>query len=123
MIGTISVKGYKCFRETTLNVPNLVVLTGVNGVGKSAFIQTLLLAWESGCSSAKSGIIPLNGQMFELGSAGEVAPHYSNFPHAVDISWRFAENLELFQCRLTAKNYDDRFLYMTSTIDDGIKKT
>jgi predicted ATPase len=108
MIEEVSVKGYKCFKDISLRAPNLTALTGVNGVGKSAFIQTLLLAWE--CGRTSGGIIPLNGETFELGSAGEAAPHYSNFPHAVDISWRVAEVTELFRCRLTANAYDDRFL-------------
>jgi predicted ATPase len=121
MIEEISVKGYKCFREIALNVPGLVVLTGVNGVGKSAFIQALLLAWESGGTSGTDGVIPLNGQMLELGCAGEVSPHYSNFPHIIDISWRFAEISETFRCQLTAKSYDDRFLY-SSAVSETIKK-
>jgi predicted ATPase len=114
MIEEVSVRGYKCFKDISLRVPNLTALTGANGVGKSAFIQTLLLAWE--CGNTIGGIIPLNGETFELGSAGEAAPHYSNFPHAVDISWRVAGMPELFRCKLTAKAYDDRFLYITEPI-------
>jgi predicted ATPase len=98
------------------------VLTGVNGVGKSAFIQTLLLAWESGVTSGNDGVIPLNGRMFELGSAGEVSPHYSNFPHVVDISWRFAGNYEAFRCKLTAKSFDDRFLYSECAVGEAVRK-
>ncbi|GHS94347.1 hypothetical protein AGMMS50276_06790 [Synergistales bacterium] len=110
MIREISVKGYKCFKDVTLTVPGLVVLTGVNGVGKSAFIQTLLLAWESGKIGAGGKIVPLNGQIFELGCAGEVVPHYSNFPHIIDISWRFSEAPEIFRRQLEANRYEDRFL-------------
>jgi predicted ATPase len=122
MIREISVSGYKCFREIVLSVPSLAVFTGVNGVGKSAFIQALLLAWQSGGSNGSDGVLPLNGQMFEFGCAGEVSPHYSNFPHTIEISWRFSEFSETFHCRLTAKSYDDRFLYSTKAIDETIKK-
>jgi predicted ATPase len=115
MIEEVFIKGYKCFKDISLSVPKLTVLAGVNGAGKSAFIQALLLAWECGKTSGE--IVPLNGETFELGSAGEVAPHDSNFPHTVDISWRLTETPEVFRRRLTAKANDDRFLYVTDPIE------
>lgn len=43
MIDFITIKNFKCFKETPVRLNNLTVLAGANGVGKSTVIQSLLL--------------------------------------------------------------------------------
>lgn len=43
MITQLDIENFKSHRQTTLALGNLTVLTGVNGVGKSTIIQSLLL--------------------------------------------------------------------------------
>lgn len=60
---TLTIKNFKCFREAELSIPNLTVLVGANGVGKSTIIQSLLLirsAWEKGIDN-NDDYVKLNG--------------------------------------------------------------
>ena len=43
MIREIGVKNFKCFEELRLPVRQVNILTGLNGMGKSTMIQSLLL--------------------------------------------------------------------------------
>jgi len=42
-IRNIKIKNYKCFRDESIDLSKLTVLTGRNSAGKSSFIQSLLL--------------------------------------------------------------------------------
>jgi predicted ATPase len=44
MIENISIKGFKCITEATLDMRSLTILAGPNGSGKSSVIQSVLLA-------------------------------------------------------------------------------
>ncbi|ELJ8516202.1 DUF3696 domain-containing protein [Vibrio cholerae] len=47
MIKEISIKGYKSFLDEKLILKNLTILTGLNGSGKSSFIQSVRMVFES----------------------------------------------------------------------------
>lgn len=47
MIKQVKLHNFKCFKDETFNLGNLTVMTGVNGVGKSTLIQSLLLLNQS----------------------------------------------------------------------------
>lgn len=42
-IRNVRIKNYKCFRDESIELSKLTVLTGRNSAGKSSFIQSLLL--------------------------------------------------------------------------------
>lgn len=43
MIKKISVKNFKCFERITVDFKELNLFTGINGMGKSTLIQSILL--------------------------------------------------------------------------------
>ncbi|WP_418139838.1 DUF3696 domain-containing protein [Oceanimonas smirnovii] len=47
MIKEISIKGYKSFLDEKFTLKNLTILTGLNGSGKSSFIQSIRMIFES----------------------------------------------------------------------------
>ena len=70
MIEQARLKNFKCFKDITLNVRPLTVLSGINGMGKSSFIQSLLLLRQSGGVDAKKAF--LNGSLISLGYAEDI---------------------------------------------------
>jgi len=66
MITRISISNFKAFREAEINVNMLNLFTGLNGMGKSSFIQSLLLLRQS-----DSNIIPeVKGLVLKGGDGG-----------------------------------------------------
>lgn len=47
MIARLTIENFKAFEYAELNLTELNLLTGVNGVGKSSVIQSLLLLRQS----------------------------------------------------------------------------
>lgn len=72
MIKNIHMESFKCFKELTLPVAPLTLLTGFNAGGKSTTIQVLLLLAQSLRSAPFSQRIALNGPITQLGTASEV---------------------------------------------------
>ncbi|MBU2889919.1 DUF3696 domain-containing protein [Celeribacter halophilus] len=70
---SINLKNFKCFREDEIDIGNLTILTGLNGMGKSSVIQALLLLRQSfGLSFQRSRRLKLNGDLIELGTGADV---------------------------------------------------
>lgn len=70
MILQLRVERFKCFLKTELELRPLVVLTGLNGTGKTSLIHVLLLAREA---STGASMIALNGPFgLALGEATDV---------------------------------------------------
>lgn len=73
MIRSIKLTNFKCFKELEIETRSLNVLCGINGGGKSSVIQALLTLRQSWSSlSLQSHRLQLNGDLVELGTAGEV---------------------------------------------------
>ena len=84
MIKNLKLKNFKCFENLDIDLKNVNVFTGVNGMGKSTVIQSLLLLEQSKREKdVKSGLY-LNGQYINLGNSQDVV-----YDKALD------ENLEI----------------------------
>lgn len=70
MIPSIRLVNFKCFRELSLPLMPLTLLTGLNGMGKSSVIQAILLLYQSG-----QGKLRLNGELTRIGTAKDL--HYT----------------------------------------------
>jgi predicted ATPase len=73
MIRSIGMTNFKCFKEQILPLRALTLLTGINGMGKSTVIQSLLLLRQSNLQ----GMLPnrgllVNGDLIDLGAAGDI---------------------------------------------------
>lgn len=70
MIQQLMINNFKCFGRQTLPLQNLTILAGLNGMGKSTVLQSLLLLRQS----YQQGVLPkiglaLNGNFVNIGSA------------------------------------------------------
>jgi predicted ATPase len=73
MLSKIELENFKCFQgRTAFPLGQLTLLTGVNGCGKSTFLQSLLLMRQSIEHSHTTNQIVLNGKCINLNSFNEV---------------------------------------------------
>jgi predicted ATPase len=72
MITEINLHNFKCFKEEFIPIKPLTFLSGVNGMGKSTIIQSLLLLRQS----MRKKSFELNGELFEFGYYEDI---YSEF--------------------------------------------
>jgi len=70
MITNIGLKNFKSLRNAKSKLSALNVLAGLNGVGKSSFLQPLLLIAQS--DKLQNGIIELNGALAKIGVGRDV---------------------------------------------------
>lgn len=78
-VQVISMEGFKCFDALRLELGSLTLLTGFNGGGKSTALQPLLLLSQS-VRMKVNDMLPLNGPLVRLGTAGDIAPMASDRP-------------------------------------------
>ncbi len=69
MIQQLRLINFKCFDDQTIRFGNLTFLSGMNGMGKSTVLQSLLLLRQS----YHQGVLPnrglaLNGELIRLGN-------------------------------------------------------
>jgi predicted ATPase len=72
MIEQIKIKNFKCFEDVVIPLKPLTVLSGVNGMGKSSFLQSVLLLRQSLKYPTQKSSALFNGPLIELGYADDV---------------------------------------------------
>lgn len=73
MFTSISLTNFKCFaRETTFPLSKINLLTGINGRGKSSFLQALLLFKQSVEKDKYTNCLYLNGDYVKLHTYNDV---------------------------------------------------
>lgn len=68
MLTNVKLRNIKCFDNLDLDLAGLNVLTGVNGSGKSTFIQSVLMVEQS----ANHSSLRLNGSLVEIGDYSDL---------------------------------------------------
>lgn len=137
MIKKIHIRGFKCFKDkVSFPLSKINLLTGINGRGKSTFLQTLLLFRQSIEKNRNTKKLYLKGNSIELGNYKDIknseTPANSNIIIGFEqtkepISEMFFEltdnTTELSNSEL---NYKDDFIaninsinYKTSDKEDG----
>lgn len=86
MIRGIDVENFKCFSKLNMSLKPLTLLTGFNGAGKSTSIQPILLLSQHIRDRPSTDILPLNGPLVQLGTAGEVICSFSPGPIQISFS-------------------------------------
>jgi predicted ATPase len=71
MIRELEIRNFKSHRVTKLNIRNLTVLCGGNGVGKSSIMQTLLLLREAFIKDKSFNILDLKSNAVKIGTAND----------------------------------------------------
>lgn len=74
MITKLNIENFKAFRELNMNFSNLNVFAGINGIGKSSVIQSLLLLRQSfyKISSQSPMGIYIKGDLIDLGTGKDI---------------------------------------------------
>lgn len=79
MINKIKIVKFKTIGEFEFNLSNLNLFTGLNGMGKSTLLQSLLLVRQSFLSNSSNyqGEILLNGELIRLGYGKDIYAQYA----------------------------------------------
>ncbi|MBU9952240.1 MULTISPECIES: DUF3696 domain-containing protein [Bacteroides] len=87
MIKSTSLKNFKCFQnETRFHFKTINLLTGVNGRGKSSFLQSILLISQSIEDKKTFCKVVFNGQLVNLGSFRDVQNKNTANSNPIEIS-------------------------------------
>ncbi|MCT3921672.1 DUF3696 domain-containing protein [Elizabethkingia anophelis] len=92
MIQSLEIKNFKSIKSKFFNLRNLNVLLGLNGQGKSSFIQTLLLLRQS--DKLNEGILKLNGGdsgLVNIGTTKDARYQYSKEDENLTFEIRFKD--------------------------------
>lgn len=109
MIKRIEIKNFKSIKIADVNISNLNLLMGLNGMGKSSFIQTLLLLMQS--DKLEERVIDLNGILAQIGQGRDALYQYAEeekivfeltFDQHIKYTWKFAYQKD--KEKLTAEN-------------------
>lgn len=90
MIESISVTNFKLFKERTTfdHLKKINLLTGVNGRGKSTFLQSMLLVKQTLLQSSSINRLILNGSYISLGNALDVKNDETSREQAIEFSYK-----------------------------------
>ncbi len=72
MIKIVEIENFKLFKKTKLSLKPLSIFTGLNGTGKSSFIQILLLLRQSHLSGVLPTGLMLKGDLADLGTGKDI---------------------------------------------------
>lgn len=96
MIDNININNFKSLKNVSVQPKNLNILMGLNGMGKSSFIQVLLLLIQS--DKIIDNYIELNGSLVDVGVGKDILYQFAkddlikfsiSFCNGTDISWDF----------------------------------
>jgi predicted ATPase len=107
MISKVSIQNFKSHKNTILNLKNLTVLCGNNGVGKSSAIQLFLLLREAYVKDKSFDILDLKSNPVKVGTPN-------------DAIYQFSQN-DSFQIDLITTDEELSFLYEAKSADDKVK--
>ena len=74
----ITLRNFKCFSALDLPCAPLTLLTGHNAGGKSTALQALLLLAQGLREAPNTYLLPLNGNLVNLGAGGDVIHHWAS---------------------------------------------
>ena len=92
MIEKIEIKNFKSLKDVSINTKPLNLLAGLNGMGKSSFIQTFLLLKQS--DKIAEGQVRLKGGLIEIGKGKDVLYQFAS-DEIVEFSFLLSDNNEL----------------------------
>ncbi|MFG6341009.1 MULTISPECIES: AAA family ATPase [Bacteroides] len=94
MITHLSINNLKLHNHTNLKLNGLTILTGMNGMGKSTVIQSLILLRQSFMMNDLDSGLNLKGDLCDAGMSGELACQTST-ENSLNINMKFVEQDDL----------------------------
>lgn len=126
MINNIKIQNYKSLKDIDLSLSNLNILTGLNGMGKSSLIQSLLLLKYSYINKSYFRVLYLKTPDLSLGMSKDVLYQYAK-EDMISFELSFdkdeIENISLSYDAIKSKDYLERIeseetsLYMNNNIE------
>ncbi len=107
MIKFINIQNFKSHKSTPINLKNLTVLCGNNGVGKSSAIQLFLLLREAYIKDKSFDILDLKSNPVKIGTPN-------------DAIYQFSEN-DSFEIDLITSTETYKFIYEANSENDKVK--
>jgi predicted ATPase len=107
MIDNIKIHSFKSHKSTEIELQNLTVLCGVNGVGKSSAIQVLLLLREAFIKDKSFDVLDLKCNSVKIGTVN-------------DAIYEFSDN-DSFEISLLASEKVFNFKYEAQTEEEKVK--
>lgn len=106
MLKKIAIRNFKSLKNTVIETKNLNILVGLNGAGKSSFVQVLLLLKQNVNELITTGCLPLNGELVVI---GKIEDALYEFAEKEEIEFILREsassNKELeFKCKFKCNN-------------------
>jgi predicted ATPase len=120
MIKTIEIENFKCLDQVNVPLSNLTVLSGLNGMGKSTFMQTLLLMHQSSQEVADPmSHLVRNGRWTELGVAKDLLWEGANEEViALALSVQNGETLQKHQWSFALEETSLEFVRKSSSLTE-----
>ncbi len=87
MITRVEIENFKAFTELALDICPLTLFTGKNGMGKSSFIQSLLILRQSYLMDPSLSELTLNGSLVNIGYGKDLLNIYGNGPIRFEIEF------------------------------------
>lgn len=114
----IRIVNFKCFKDTVIELPNLTVLVGANGMGKSTVIQSLLLI-RSAKGKDTEGVL-LNGPYgLELGTNASVINQEADTDE-LELSIFDTQGDQIFDIKMRGDSHTERLdLIRTYLLENG----
>lgn len=94
MINKLEISNFKLHDHTKIEVGGLTIFTGMNGMGKSSIIQSLLLLRQSFFMNDLESGLNLKGDLCDLGISGELACQSSK-EHSLRLEMNFDDQPHL----------------------------
>lgn len=109
MIKVVEIKNFKSIKNKRFNLKNLNLNLGLNGMGKSSFIQAILSIKQS--DSYSSGLLELNGKLVNIGTTKDALYQYAKKGENLSLGIQFDDN-ELhtmeFDYKIDAESFNSK---------------
>ena len=92
MINDLYIENFKCFNKIHIELSTLNVLAGINSMGKSTIIQSILLLRQAYDNNSLNKYLHLNGNLVNLGTGYDVLNRNSN-SEKIEISIKYDHEL------------------------------
>lgn len=121
MIKNIRLVNFKSHKDTVLNLGNLTILSGQNGVGKSSIIQSLLLLRQTNEKHRLNEILELNRPLCFVGRANDVIYRFPNeeFENKIGIVLSDEEQIEYSWIFEDVGNKNSTYLKRVNDLSDS----
>lgn len=117
MIQNISVKNFKSLKDISLETRSLNLLMGLNGMGKSSFIQMLLLLMQS--DNLEKRIVDLNGSLVQIGQGRDALYQFTNDDY-IEFGLHFFNTIK-YVWKFTYQNDKDKLIAENGYTKDAMR--